>query len=111
MKSHLQEVLNSIAREYAGAIHPEAENYIEIDIGKRLETMGYPEKKKQYGGVRAIVPLKGPVEGMKVRIDGRGFGNYAQFEPGIAIPGFLADEVGLPYRSFVPNESLILNFA
>jgi hypothetical protein len=49
--------------------------------------------------------------GMKVRIDGRTFVNYAQFESGVVVPDHVAREAGLPYRAFVPNESMILNFA
>lgn len=46
---------------------------------------------------------------MKVRIDGRGFSGYVQFESGMAVPGFLAKETGRPYRVYIPNDSMILN--
>jgi Flp pilus assembly protein TadG len=77
------------------------------DIAERL---GLSELKGQYRDVFAIVPLKQPAEGMKVRIDGRTFVNYAQFEFGVAVPGYVAEDTGLPYKPFVPNDSMILTF-
>ena len=48
---------------------------------------------------------------MKVRIDGRTYVNYAQLESGVAVPGYVAKEAGLPYKNFEPNDSMIRNFA
>ena len=73
--------------------------------------MGYPELKERYANVNAIVPMKDPVEGMKVRIDGRTFVDYAQFESGVAVPGYVARDAGIPYITYIPNDSMILNFA
>lgn len=111
MNTHLYEVVKSIEDEYGGAICHDARNYIEVNIGSRSEMMGYSELKEKYNRANAIVPLKEPVDGMKVRIDGRTFVNYAQYESGIAVPGYLANQVGLPYKAFVPNDSMILNYA
>ena len=68
------------------------------------------ELKGTYRDVYAIVPLKQPAAGMKVRIDGRTFVNYAQFESGVAVPGYMANDAGLPYKPFTPHDSMILNF-
>jgi hypothetical protein len=111
MNKHLQEVINGIAEEYGSVISHDARNYVEINIGSRLAMMDCPELKEKYSGVNAIVPLKKPAEGMKVRIDGRTFVNYVQFESGIAVPGYAAKDIGLPYKDFVPNDSMIHNFA
>ncbi len=43
MKRHLKEVLESIAEEYGENILDGARNYLEIDIGKRAEVLGYPK--------------------------------------------------------------------
>ena len=59
---------------------------------------------------RAVVPLKGPQAGMKVRIDGRTFVNYAEDTSGIAVPGYLAREANREFRTFVPQDSMICNF-
>ena len=111
MNVQLNEVVKNIADEFEGAICHDGRNYVEIDIGSRSAMMGHPESEGKYNRVNAIVPLKEPVKGMKVRIDGRTFANYAQYESGVAVPGNLADDAGLPYKPFVPNDSMILNFA
>jgi len=111
MKRHLNEVLESIAEEHGGNILAGARDYLEVDIGKRAEVLGYPKLKEKYGQVYAIVPLKHPINGMKVRIDGRTFVNYAQYDSGIVVPGYLADEAVQPYKPFIPNDSMILNCA
>jgi len=48
---------------------------------------------------------------MKVRIDGRTFVNYAQFDSGIAVPHYVARQVDLPHRAYVAKDSMICNFA
>ena len=111
MKRHLNEVLESIAEEYAGNIFAGARHYLEVDIGKRAQVLGYPELEEKYGQVYAIVPLKQPKIGMKVRIDGRTFVNYAQYDSGIVVPGYMADEAVQPYKPYIPNDSMILNCA
>jgi hypothetical protein len=45
-----------------------------------------------------------------VRIDGRTFVNYAEYDSGIAVPGYIAKALGGSYRTFVPNDSMICNF-
>jgi len=111
MKRHLTEVFESIAEEYDDNILDVSRNYLEIDIGKRAEVLGYPKLKEKYGQVFAIVPLKHPTKGMKVRIDGRTFVNYAQYDSGIVVPGYVADVAVQPYKPYIPNDSMILNCA
>jgi hypothetical protein len=111
MSSDLDKVLIKIAEAYREDMLGGSRNYLEVDIGNRAEELGYPDIKAKYRQVNALVPLKQPVVGMKVRIDGRTFVNYAQFESGVVVPDHVAREAGLPYRTFGPNESMILNFA
>jgi hypothetical protein len=111
MKRHLNEVLESIAEGYGGNILASARHYLEVDIGKRAEVLGYTELEGKYGQVYAIVPLKHPNKGMKVRIDGRTFVNYAQYDSGIVVPGYVAEEAIQPYKPYIPNDSMILNCA
>ena len=40
MKRHLNEVLESIAKEYGGNILAGARHYLEVDIGKRAQRVG-----------------------------------------------------------------------
>ena len=83
---------------------------MEVDIGKRAELLGFTELVNEYHAIQAIIPLKRPVSGMKVRIDGRTFVNYAQYETGVVVPGAIARKTGLPYKPFAPHDSMILNF-
>lgn len=110
MNPELDEVITHISRFYGDAISEGARHYVEVDIGKEAKKLGYPNLGKKYLCVRAIVPLKEPAPGMKVRIDGRTFVNYAQFYSGVVVPEYVARETGLPYRAYRPNDSMILNF-
>ena len=111
MKRHLNEVFASIAEEYDDNILDGSRHYLEVDIGKRAEVLGYPKLEEKFGRVYAIVPLKHQTKGMKVRIDGRTFVNYAQYDSGIVVPGYVADKADQPYKPYIPNDSMILNCA
>jgi len=111
MSNELIEVLTKTGEEYRAKISNDSRFYLEVDIGNQGEKMGYPLIKEEYDGVKAIVPLKTPVTGVRVRVDGRTFVHYAQLESGIAIPGYVAKESGLPHKAYKPNDSMILNFA
>jgi len=109
MNEKLDNTLIDIGEKFNDQISDRARNYLEIDLGKHAETMGYSDIKEKFSDVNVIVPLKNPVKGMKVRIDGRTFINYAQFESGIAVPGYVASDAGLPFKPFIANDSMILN--
>jgi hypothetical protein len=110
MKTDLGKVIGLISEDFKNDILATSRFYREVSIGERAERLGLTELKGQYRDVFAIVPLKQPAEGMKVRIDGRTFVNYAQFEFGVVVPRYVAEDTGLPYKPFVPNDSMILNF-
>ncbi len=111
MKNGLEAVLANIGESYRDQIGPDSRNYVEVDIGKQAEQMGYRDIVDRYSNVFAIVPLKSPVHGMKVRIDGRTFVDYVLYSSGIAVPVYVAKDTGLPHTTFVPNHSMILNCA
>jgi len=111
MTDNLSEVIARIGEEYRDNINSNSRHYLEISLAKKAGELGLPEAKEQYKNVCAIVPLKRPVSGMKVRIDGRTFVNYAQFESGIAVPNYVAIKVDLPYRAYIAKDSMICNFA
>ena len=110
-RNHLDDVLQKIGETYRDRIRNGSRFYVEVSIGKQAETLGYDELTAKYRDAYAVVPLKQAVPGMKVRIDGRTFVNYAQFDSGIAVPGYVAKDTGLAHTSFIPNDSMILNFA
>ncbi len=111
MTDNLSEVLDKVSKEYRDNIDNNSRHYLEISLAKKASELGLSEAKEQYKNVCAIVPLKRPVSGMKVRIDGRTFVNYAQFESGIVVPNYVARNVDLPYRAYIANDSMICNFA
>jgi hypothetical protein len=110
MKSDLGKVIEQIGENHKTEIFPASRFYREVSIGEQSERLDLAKLKGTYRNVFAIVPLKQPAAGMKVRIDGRTFVNYAQFESGVVVPGYLADDTGLPYKPFTPHDSMILNF-
>lgn len=110
MKSDIATVIARIGEDFKNDILATSRFYREVSIGERAERLGLPELKGHYRDVFAIVPLKQPAEGMNVRIDGRTFVDYAQFESGVVVPGYVAEDAGLPHKPFVPNDSMILNF-
>ncbi len=67
--------------------------------------------QSRFQNVSAIILLKAPAKGMKVLIDGRTFVDYAQFGSGIAVPGYVAREAGMPFKTYTAHDSMILNFA
>ena len=111
MTNKLSEVLVQIGEDYKEHICDDSRYYLEISIAQKAADLGFAEVKERYRNVYAIVPLKQPVRGMKVRVDGRTFVNYAQFESGIVVPHFLAGQVGLPHRAYIAKDSMICNFA
>jgi hypothetical protein len=58
-----------------------------------------------------VVPLKAPLPGMKVRIDGRTFVNYRRHPSGMAVPGHVAEAAGMRSEAYRARDSMILNFA
>jgi hypothetical protein len=111
MTDNLSEVLAKVSEEYRDNIDNNSRHYLEISLAKEADELGLSEAKEQYKNVCAIVPLKRPVSGMKVRIDGRTFVNYAQFVSGIVVPNYVAREVDLPHRGYIAKDSMICNFA
>jgi len=109
MKNRLNKVLHNLGVENKSNILSTSRFYREVNIGEQAEKLGFHDLHKDYRDAYAIVPLKEAVQGMKVRIDGRTFVNYAQFESGIAVPGYVASKTRLPYKAYVPNDSMILN--
>ncbi|MDX2448736.1 MAG: hypothetical protein QNK29_16210 [Desulfobacterales bacterium] len=110
MRNHLTHIIEKITTDHADNIDDVSRHYLEVSIAEKAAQLGLTEARECYKNVNAIVPLKSPVEGMKVRIDGRTFVNYVQFASGIAVPNYVARQTDLPHRAYVPQDSMILNF-
>jgi hypothetical protein len=111
MTNNLSEVIAKIGEDYKDNIQEDSRYYLEISIAQKAAELGFPEVKARYQNVCVIVPLKQPVNGMKVRVDGRTFVNYAQFESGIVVPLYVASQVELPHRTYIARDSMVCNFA
>lgn len=111
MKNNLNAVLNKIEEEYRDIIQADGRNYLEVSISQKASELGFPEIEKCYKNVFAIVPLQHPVKGMKVRIDGRTFVKYHQFDSGVAVPNYVSEQAELAYRPYAAQHSMICNFA
>jgi hypothetical protein len=110
MNNRIVNVLEAIEAAYREEIQKGGRHYVEVDVGQQAERLGYPELKEKYSGTFAVVPLKGPRGGMKVRIDGRSFAHYAEYASGMAVPGYLAKEAGRAYKTYIPLDSMVCNF-
>ena len=110
MNDRLNKVLDIIGEKYKGKIQKGSRHYLEVSIGKQAEKLGHTDLQEKYKNTYAIVPLKEPQKGMKVRTDGRTFVNCAEHASGIAVPGYLAREDGRSFKTFAPKDSMICNF-
>jgi hypothetical protein len=111
MKKDIDRVLMNIANTYRSEIRPDSRYYIEVDIGKYGEKLGFLDMSEMYQSVNAIVPVEKPAGAMRVRIDGRTFVNYVQFDTGVAVPGYVAENSKQRHRAYIPQDSMILGFA
>lgn len=109
MKSELDTIIERINEKYSDTMVKDSHLYLEENIGKLADELGFSDISRQYRNVDAIVHLKETLPGMKVMIDGRTFINYAQFDSGLALPEFVARNTTLHRRSYVPKDSMVLN--
>jgi hypothetical protein len=111
MNDRLDTVLTRMKEKYRPHILDNSSIYMEVDIGKEAEELGFNDITETYRNVYAVIPLKEALKGITVRIDGRTFVNYVQFESGIAAPGYITKDSGLPFKKYVAKDSMICNFA
>jgi hypothetical protein len=110
MDKRLDALLDHIERRYRDKMQRGARHYTEVRLAEVARHLGYADLGERYRTASAIIPLKQPQRGMKVRIDGRTFVNYAEYDSGMAVPGYLARAAGRRFRTFVPNDSMVCNF-
>ncbi len=111
MANNLRKVLIKIGDDHKNSILNGSRHYREVSIAQKAEELGLDEIKECYKDAYAIIPLKHPIDGMKVRIDGRTFVNYSQFDSGVVVPHYVARQVDMPRKSYVPQDSMICNYA
>jgi len=110
MDTRIDELLKHVEKTYGGNIQRGARHYLEVNLAQQASKLGFTDLADKYQTACAIIPLKAPQQGLKVRIDGRTFVNYAEYDSGVAVPGYLAKASSRKFRTFVPNDSMICNF-
>jgi hypothetical protein len=110
MDTRLTEIIERIGETYKADIEKGSRTILELDLGREADNLGYEDLGHCLRGVEVVVPVKTQGSGMKVRIDGRTFVNYAEYDSGVAVPGRVAKGIDLPSRPFVPNDSFIRQF-
>ncbi len=110
MNNRLDELLTAMQTKYQHHSQPDARHYREVDMGREAAELGFADLSEKLSKINAIIPLKHALRGMKVRIDGRTFVNYVQFDSGITLPGHAVGDTGLPYRPYAAQDSMICNF-
>jgi hypothetical protein len=110
MDNRIDQLLEHIEETYRGKIQRGARHYTEVNLGEQARRLGFADMEEKYRNACAVIPLKGPQKGMKVRIDGRTFLNYAEYDSGMAVPVFLAKASAKKFRAFIPKDSMICNF-
>ena len=110
MDNPIERLLSHVEQEYGNRIQKGARHYMEVNLAAQARKLGLGGLDDTFKTACAIIPLKDPQRGMKVRIDGRTFVNYAEYDSGMAIPGHLARLSGRTYRTFIANDSMICNF-
>ncbi|WP_319521397.1 hypothetical protein [uncultured Desulfosarcina sp.] len=110
MDTRIEELLKHVEEIYNGKMQRGARHYLEVNLAEQARKLGYADIGEKLRTACAIIPLKAPQKGMKVRIDGRTFVNYAEYASGMAVPGYLAKVAGRNSRPFVPLDSMICNY-
>lgn len=111
MNTTIDRVLASIAEEHAAHMTGASRFYREVHIGRQAAKLGLDDIDDDIRDSHAIVLLKEPGGGMKVRIDGRTFVDYAQSEGNVVVPGYVAGRATGPFRSYTAEDSMVLMFA
>lgn len=110
MDNRIDELLENLEKTYGSKMQRGARHYMEVNLADQARKLGYADLGEKCGTACAIIPLRSPQEGMKVRIDGRTFVDYAEYDSGMAVPGYLARDAAKTFRIFVPRDSMICNF-
>ena len=110
MDNRVNLLLTRISELYGHKVKKGSRHYLEVSIGDQARQMGYEDLSEKFRHAHAVIPLNAPQPGMKVRIDGRTFLDYAQYSPGIAVPGYLARQTSLTFIPYNALDSMICNF-
>ena len=111
MITELEAIVAAIGEDCKHIMTGDSRHYLEVSLAGKAADLGLKGAKERYGDTHAIILLKHPLKGMKVRIDGRTFVNYGQFESGVVVPAHIARGSRLPIKAWTARDSMICNFA
>lgn len=111
MKGSLKKILSKISDDYRPLIAKDSIYFLDVNIGKTADRMGITDISSSYYDTNIIIPLKHPLSGMKVMVDGRTFINYAQLDTGLILAEYVAQEADIDYQTYHARESMIRVFA
>jgi len=110
MNTTIDRVLASIAEEHAPRMTGASRFYREVHIGRQAAKLGLNDIDDDIRNSHAMVLLKDPGSGMKVRIDGRTFVDYAQSADNVVVPGYVASRAAGPFRPYTAEDSMVMVF-
>lgn len=110
MQRHLQAVMLKLGELYADELTSESRYFRDVNIGQAAADLGFEDVESAFLATEAVILLKGTGDGMKVRIDGRTFVNYSQFDNGVVVPTHVAKRSGLHYRAYAARDSMVRVF-
>jgi hypothetical protein len=102
-------IVQKIGEDFKDNIGPSSRNYTQVNLGQVAKELGLRKEKKLLRDVEAIVPLRRHMDGMKVRIDGRTFRDYREFENGVVLPGDIARDAIMLSEPYEAQDSMIYN--
>ena len=107
MDERIDILLDHLEKAHGGKIQRGARHFMEVNLAGYARKLGYADLEEKYKNAYAVIPLKVPQHGIKVCIDGRTFVNYAEYDSGLAVPGYIATAFSRAFRAFVPADSMI----
>lgn len=111
MDTPIDRILTRIAEDHADEMAAESRFYREVSLARQAERLGIDDIDPDLRDTNAIVLLKEPIDGMKVRIDGRTFVDYAQTGRQVVVPGYVARKASGPFTAYTAEDSMVLVFA
>jgi hypothetical protein len=107
----IDDVLRVVEEEFREEMEPTSRFFVDVDLGRTAARLGLQDPEGILSGVEAVVPLRRLRGGMRVRVDGRTFVDYAQCDSGLAVPGYVARRAGLRFRPYRALDSMVRMFA
>jgi len=111
MINRMDELLTAMKTKYQHDAQHDSRHYKEVNMGQEAAELGFEDITEKLAKINAIIPLKNALHGMKVRIDGRTFVNYVQFDSGVTLPGHAVGDTQLPHKQYAAQDSMIFNFS